>query len=224
MNRGSIKTLAAGFAEDPAQSRYAGLYDAALDRSQEQFALDTRALWKDAATITVVAGTSTYSLPTDFMFEKQVTHKGIQLKPITRARIQMFSANDWATEDEGTPKFYMIDPEEAKKQILLYPIPQASDAGANLILTYYPVPASSTTDSDVPLNSSALLAEYHLALAAHTAWLLLQNEPATPEKVAKKGELYSIYSKKVTEATDLFKNTAAAPLRMLGGRYWKRDV
>lgn len=224
MNRGNIKALAQGFAEDPAGTRYAGLYDAALDRAQEQWALDTKTLWKDASTYTVVSGTSAYSLPTDFMFEKQVTHKGIQLKPITRSMIQYYSANDWATENTGTPKFYMIDPEEGKKQILLYPIPEADDAGANLILTYYPLPASSTTDSDTPLNSSLLMVQFHIGLAAYTAWLLLLNEPATDDKIKKRAELMDIYSVKKTEAVDLFKNTAAAPIRMRGGKYWPRDI
>ncbi len=223
MNRGTIKTLAAGFAEDPSQTKYAGLYDGALDRAQEQFALDTKALWKDASTITVVDGTAAYSIPSDFMFEKLVTHKGIELKPITRARLAMYSANDWATEDKGTPLFYMIDPEEAKKQIVLYPIPQAGDAGANLIITYFPLPASSTDDTATPLNSYALLAQFHIGLAFYVAWLLSLNDIATPEKLNKQAVLRNGYSEKVTEAIELFKNTASAPIRMLGGRIWKRD-
>jgi len=53
---------------------------------------------------------------------------------------------------------------------------------------------------------------------------LLMNDQATPEKSVKKAEMMKIYSDKVTEAVDLFKNTASAPLRMLGGRYWPRDA
>ena len=220
MNRGVLKQLMAGFAEDPAQSRYSGLYDAALDRAQEQFALDTRALWKDAPSYSVTADDADYDLPSDFMWEKRITLDGKELKPITKARLDENSSGDW-TEDTGDPTFFLINPEEASKSIRLYPIPQRSQT---MVLTYFPLPASSTTDSDVPLNSSALLAQFHIALAAYGAWLLMMNDSATAEKAAKKAELLGLYSGKVTEAIDLFKNTASAPIRMGGGRYWPRDV
>jgi len=221
VNRGNIKQLMANFAEDPAQSRFSGLYDDALNRAQEQFALDSKCLWKDAPAYSVAVEDAAYDLPSDFMWEKQVLFDGVELKPITRARIQMFSENDWQTEDKGDPKFYLIDPEEGSKSIRLYPIPQ--EAGT-MVLTYYPLPAESTTDSATPLNGYTLLSQFHIGLAAYGAWLLLMNDQSTPEKSVKKAELMKIYSDKVTEAVDLFKNTASAPLRMLGGRYWPRDA
>lgn len=221
MNRGQIKTLAAGFAEDPDQSKFSGLYDSTLDRAQEQFALDSKSLFKDASTITTVDGTASYDLPTDFMWEKRVTHKGLELLPISRAQLLYYQNQDWS-DDSGTPKYYLIDPEEAQKKILLYPKPEADDAGPNLILSYYPLPASSTDDSATPLNSTALLAQFHMGIAALLAWILLQRVPSTAEMVRKKAELWAIFQRDSGRATDLFKNTARAGMRMRGGRYWKK--
>ena len=223
MNRGAIKTLASGWAGDPQQSRYSGLYDTGLDRAQEQFAMESKALYKDASTVTVVDGTASYNLPSDFMWEKKMTHKGILLTPISRATMEYYQESDW-TDDTGTPKFYIIDPEEGRKTFTLYPIPQGDDAGANLILTYYPLPASSTDDTVNPLNASALMAQFHYGIAAYLAWSLLGNETYTPEISTKRSDLMLTYQKAVTQAVDTFGNTKSASLRLKGGRYWKRDI
>lgn len=222
MNRGAIKSLAANWAGDPASSRYAGLYDSSLDRAQEQFAQDSKALYKDAATITIVDGTAAYNLPTDFMYEKKVTHKNLLLTPISRATMEYYKSTDW-TLDKGTPRYYIIDPEEARKTITIYPVPGGADIGANLVITYYPVPASSTTDTDIPLNGSALMVQFHDGLAAYLAWILLGNEQLTPEISAKRSDLMKTYQNSITAAIDTFGNTKSASLRLRGGRYWRRD-
>lgn len=220
MNLGTITTYASLFCEDPDQTRYTSAqYTSAINEAQRQFALDSKCLWKDASTYTVVDGTAGYSLPTDFMWEKEVTHKGLRLLPISRATLLGLKGDDW-TDDTGTPTNFLIDPEEARKQILLYPIPQSGDAGANLILTYYPLPTDLSSSTDVPLNSSSLLAQFHMAIAEYAAWLLLGFEKATPEFVSKRGGLIRHYNDAVIKATDTFKNTASEPIRMRGGRYW----
>ena len=203
MNLSQIRTLASLFANDPQQTRFPNLYTDVINRAQEQFCFDSKALFKDASTYTVVSGTAGYSLPSDFWLEKQVTHKGIELTPVTRATLQFHNPDDW-TNDTGTPKHYLIDPEEARKQILLYPIPQGDDAGANLILTYYPIPAALSNDTDTPLNSSALMTQFHIGIASYAAWLLLGYESATPEIVSKRADLFKQYQDMVTEAVDYF--------------------
>lgn len=221
MNRGQIRTQAALFAGDPNLTRFNETqYNDAIQRAQEQFAVDSRALYKDAPTITVVAGTSTYDLPTDFWLEKRVEHKGIPLDPITRARLGAVAGQDW-TDDEGTPRFYIIDPEEGRKQLRLYPEPQGGDAGANLVLTYYPLPAEMASDSSTPLNASALMVQFHIGLAAYAAWLLLGAEEAKPEILAKMSKLYQQYQDKVTEAIDTFGNTKSDGIKIQGRRVWR---
>lgn len=219
MNVGQINTLASLFCGDPNQTRFTpAQYLFAANRAQEQFCFDTKALWKDASTITTVDGTATYSLPSDFMWEKAVMFKGLALKPISRATLAEYKASDRWDDDAGTPKYFYIDPEEARKTIGLYPIPRADDAGANLVLTYYPLPTALTADSDTPLNSYALLVEYHIAIACYAAWLLLGYETASPEIMAKRGGLLKQYNDKCINATDRFKNTSSEPMRIRGGR------
>ncbi len=206
----TIEHLAADFAGDPNQTRFSGKFTAAVNRAQEQFALDSKALFKDTSW-TTTAGTATLDLPSDFVLEESVHYNGLPLKPVSRRTLAiLYPDQDW-TLLEGTPTMYMIDPEEAVKSVRLIPIPQEAKT---VIMRHYPLPASVSASSDVVLNSSTLMVQFHLAIAALTAWFLLLYETATPEILLKRNELMKIYSDGVTKAVDTFGNTKSEPLRM----------
>lgn len=218
MNLSTLTAVAAQFANDSAQSRYSGLYTQALNLAQQQFVLDTKCLWKDAPTVSIVAGTANYSLPTDFLWEKQVNLNGLMLTPISRFELARTNTGSrWDTRT-GTPRNYNIDPDVSKSQILLFPIPEANDAGHDLILTYYAMPTDMAAATDIPLNSTPLLAQFHVGLAAWAAWYLLHGDDSTPEMTAKKRELLAIYNDCVSQCVDTFKNTVSQPIRMRGVR------
>jgi hypothetical protein len=148
------------------------------------------------------------------MWEDWVLFDNEKLYPISRYRLQSNNPeSDWTLE-EGTPTHYIIDPEEARKQITLYPEPQAADAGKTLLLRYFAIPAEMDSDTDSPFNSSALLVQFHLGVAAYASWLLLQGSESTPAIETKKRNLLAIYQDHVTKAVDTFKNTASEPIRM----------
>jgi len=221
MNRGEIRTLAAAFVEDPNQTKYNSTkYNDAIEKSQQQFAMDSKALYADSA-ITMVKDQAAYSLPTDFMYEKAVSLNGLGLEPISRATLDFYRTSERWDDDAGTPKYYIIDPKEASKTITLFPIPNSTDAGTSLVLTYYPYPAAMTADSDIPLNSSALMLQFHIGIAAYASWLLLMYLQQSPEIVQKRNELLKTYTDKINDAIQTFGDTKSEQLRMKGGRYWK---
>lgn len=223
MNLGTLRTWTANFCGDPNQSRFSAQYLAAINEAQKQFALDTKSLYKDQS-YSIVDGTATYALPSDFMFEKAggITLNGLGLIPKTRAELNFYySGTDW-DDLTGTPLFYIVDPENARNTIRMVPIPQGADVGTNnLVMTYYPNPADLAADSDTPLNSTANLAQFHIGIAAYAAWLILNGETPTPELMAKMDKLLAQYSDKSSEAISLYGNTVSASLRMRGGRYWR---
>lgn len=219
MNRGQLNTLASLFAGDPNLTRYATYYNDAADRAQEQFVFDSKCLFKDT-TFTLVSGTAGYSLPADFLWDLRCTHKGLRIEPVSRETLEFYRRSDRWDDDEGTPKYYLIDPEESRKQITMFPKPRGDDEGANTVLTYVAKPTAMTADSDEPLNGYDYLVPYHIGIAAYQAWLLLGYETATPELMAKRAALFKHYQDKVMEATDRFKNTPSEPMRMRGGRVW----
>ena len=214
MTRATLRALAAGFAEDANQTKYtAAKYNEAIELAQQQFAMDSKALYKDSA-ITMVVDTGSYDLPTDFMYEKSVTLNGLELKPVSRATLEADRTSDKWSDDAGTPKRFIIDPEEARKTITLYPIPDSTDAGTAIVVTYYPFPTAMTADSSVPLNSSALMVQFHIGLAAYTAWLLLMNLTQTPEISIKRRDLLKMYIDRIGEAIQTFGNTKSEPMSL----------
>lgn len=217
MNLGTLRTLAANFLGDPDQTRFTGKYDAALNRAQDQFALDSRVLFKDQS-YTSAADDSTYVLPSDFMWEDKVTFDGRLLQPISRFDLEIEKRGDSWEDDEGTPTHYLVDPEEANKVLRLYPTPQAGDADKTIVLRYFPKPTDMASDSDQPLNSYALLAQFHPGISAYAAWEMLTYEEQTPAIVAKRRELLQIYNDTVTKAVNTFANTISEPIQLQGGR------
>jgi len=213
MNRGEIRTMASRLVEDPSSTKFSVVVvNDSIDKANKQFSLDSKALYKDSA-ITMVSGTAAYSLPTDFMYEKEVTLNGIKLDPISRATLQSFKTSDKWSDDEGTPKYFVIDPEENRKTITLYPKPSNTDDGTAIVLTYYPVPVTMTADSDVPLNSSSLMVQFHTGLAHYAAWLLLGYITQTAEIAQKRAGFQKEYQDKVAEAIQTFGNTKSESLR-----------
>lgn len=217
MNLSQLRTRASDMAGDKNQTRYSATqYLNALNEGQKQFALETRALWKDKSW-SHAANDADEDLPTDFMWEEEVTYDGIRLEPTTRHELNRLSGDDWTDDTATTPTRYIIDPEEAVKEIVLYPIP--TDA-KTLVMRYFPLPTDLASDSDIPLNSSALMVQFHLGIAAYAAWLLLFGEQLTPAIIEKRRELLATYADSVSKAQTLFKNTVSAPIKIIGSRIW----
>lgn len=216
MNRSSMRTQIADFCGDRNITRFTETqYNTAIDRAQEQFSYDTRALWKDVS-YTTANGDADYDLPSDFTWEDWVTYNGKELVPISRHELQTRYGEDWASV-EGEPTHFIIDPEEAVKELLLFPIPQEAKT---VVMRYFPLPAALSSDSSVPLNSSALMAPFHLGLCAFAAKLLLMGEDPTPAILQKMAMMDRIYLEATSKANDTFRNTASAPINIRGGRTW----
>ena len=210
MNLTTIQSRTAKFCGDPNQTRFGSEYVDAINDAQKQFALDSRALFKDKA-YTATADTSTYALPTDFICEDTVTYNGLPLKPVSRHTLYtLYPGTDWTTL-KGTPTSYMVDPEAANLFLRLIPVPQ--DALA-ISMRYFPLPADVAAGSDVILNSSTLMVQFHIGIAALAAWIILTFETPTPEIIQKRTELMKIYQDAVTKAVDTFGNTKSEPLRL----------
>lgn len=225
MNRGAVRTQAAIFCGDPDQTRYTTTqYNDAINRAQDNFAAESRALWKDV-TWTTVSGTAAYAfsaassdISSDFQYEDWVMFDGSELSPMSRHELQRLTRGDDWTDDSGAPTHFIIDPEQAQRKIRLYPIP---DSAKTLTLRYYPLPAELSSDSDIPFNSSTLMTRFHLGIAAFAAWLLIMGEVQTPPLAAKQAKLLALYSDAVDKAIDTFKNTMSMGIRIKGSRVWR---
>lgn len=219
MNLGTLRTQVGAFLGDPNGSRFsAAVKLTALNQAQTQFALDTQALFKDTSW-SHAASDADENLPSDFMWEDRVTWDGYELTPISRHELNRLNpGTDWTDDTSTSPTHYIIDPEEAVKEIVLYPIPTEAKT---LRMRYFPLPADLSSDSDTPLNSSALMAQFHIGIAAYAAWLLLLQEEQTPSIVQKEKAMLTIYNDMTEKAISKFKNTASAPIKKKGWFVWR---
>ena len=215
----SMRTQTSQFCGDVDQTRYtATQYLNAINRAQEQFSLDTRALFKDKSW-SHAASDADEDLPSDFMWEDYVTYGAVELIPISRHELNRSKGEDWTADTAELPTHYIIDPEQAVKEIVVYPIPSQAKT---MIMRYYAFPTALAADSDTPLNSSALMVQFHMGICAFAAWLILLSETeVTPFLIAKRRELLALYQDACAKADQTFKNTASAPLKIRGTRIYQ---
>lgn len=219
MTLATMTAATAALINDSQQTRQAGNYTQALNLAQQQFAFDTKCLWKDYTIAAITPGTATYALPSDFMWEKRVLYNGVPLGPASRDELARTHAGSRWDIITGTPTTYTVDPEVAKSSMTLFPIPDSND-NKDLILTYFCYPTDMASGGcDNPLNATPLLAPFHIGICAWAGWYLLASEDADGKMEANRRELIEIYNKTVTEAVNTFKNTVSQPLRMRGVRY-----
>lgn len=213
-NRSELRTLTSSFCEDPSITKFtATRYNDALETGQKQFCLDTKALYKTQAFVMDVAD-ATYDLPTDFIGDKIVMLNGIELEPVSKTKLSnLYKSRRWDTL-EGTPKYYVIDPMDANKQLLLVPIPDSVSEGTDLQLTYFAAPTAMSSDSATPFNSSTLMTQFHIAVACYAGWLLLGYLTPTDPIISKRRDLLNTYTGKVNEAIADFGDTKSEPLSL----------
>jgi hypothetical protein len=214
MNRAELRTLASSFCEDPSITKFTtAKYNDALEQAQRQFTMDSKSLYKTASS-TMVVGTAEYDLPTDYILDKLVMLNGVKLEPISRNSLaELYKSRRWDTLT-GTPVNYISDPMEANKKLILFPIPDSDVDGTDLALTYYALPSAMSTDSASPFNSSALMGQFHIAVASYAAWLLLGYLSPTDALVAKRKDLIGTYTMKVNEAIQTFGDSPSEPMSL----------
>ena len=212
MNRSELRSLTANFCEDPGQTKFTPTkYNDGLETAQKQFAVDSKALYKTYS-YTLAVDTAPYDLPTDYVQDKLVMLNGVALEPISRATLaELYKGRRWDTLT-GTPRNYISDPMEAQKKLILFPIPDSVVDGTDLSLTYVALPAAMSSDSASPFNSSALMAQFHIAVASYAAWLLLGYLTPTDAIISKRRDLISTYTGKVNEAIQGFGDTPSEPM------------
>lgn len=218
MTLAQLTAVVQQFVNDNAGTRYNGLYTGALNIAQDQFAIDSKCTFKDMPIQYAVNNQSVYPLPADFMWEKLVLFNGLMLPPISRFELARINTGSRWDQNTGTPTAYNIDPDLARQDLLLYPIPQNNDAGKDIQMTYFALPADMVNPGDLPLNGNPLLAQFHVGIAAWAAWYLLQSEDASATISQKKKDLIGIYNDFVSQCSDTFKNTVSEPLRSRGVR------
>lgn len=210
------------FLNDPNHDRYStSQIDNQLDFVQDRWNVDAGIL-VDSVTITTVSGTRTYAVsnltgtPIDF---RRVTHMGIDLQKQSKTWFDLYAGDDWS-DDVGTPRYFYIDTDADGFNIVLYPIPQTADAGANLVVEYVKRHTPLASASDEPFNSLVYVSPYHYGLAYRVAANILAQDP-DPINVPKALRFLKLSEEAFSDLYQHFRVLGEdEPWRMAGGRNW----
>lgn len=228
MTLSDLQSLIGSLCNDPNHDRYSlSDINTELDNSQNKWNMSARII-ADTVTITVVDGTRQYALSgltgTPISFSR-VTHKGLDLTKRSKQWLDLYSGIDWTTVI-GTPTLYVIEQRDPSNQyITLYPIPQAGDAGANLVVEYVKAHTSMSASTDVPFMAGSetnyLLRPYDWGLAYDVSARLLKRDPSSQNQ-ERKTDYKKEADNVLADVIQVFKAfEAEEPKRMSGGRRWQ---
>lgn len=129
---------------------------------------------RKSTVITLVAGTTFYSLPTDFYVSDSVVYKNRSIPEDTVERLDR-SESDWRVSNStGTIVKYYINKERTK--IGFEPV---TDGTGHLEMWYIPVLADMSSDSAIPFNGLYKYYNYHHLLTYYAAGYLLLSDNKT---------------------------------------------
>lgn len=222
-----LQSMIGDLTNDPNHDRYSlSRIASELDNSQNKWNIEAKII-KDTVTLTVVDGTRQYLLSTltgtPISFPR-VTHKGIELRKVSKSWIDLYTGSDWTT-DTGTPTKFLIEATDPAVQYLtVHPTPQSGDAGAYLVVEYIKAHTPMSAASDTPFMSGSetnyLLRPYDWGLAYSVSARLLINDP-DPTNRAKIPSQASIANGVMAEVVQVFKQLEVEEpkrIRVFSGR------
>lgn len=124
--------------------------------------------------ITLVTGTTYYTLPTDTLAIQRVTKDRRNLPETSLIKLDGDSSNGTWENSVGVANSYFQDPSQTDK-IGVYPWPNSSSSTGTIKVIYYAVAPVISSDADIPFNGEARFYAYHDLLeyfAAYRVYLL----------------------------------------------------
>lgn len=142
------------------RQRYTDTQLTNLINESQRDAINFSALIHKQTSITLVVGTTYYTLPTDVMMIERVTFKNKNLPEQTLTALDS-AANYGAWEQtSGTASNYFQDPTQSTK-LGIYPFPATAASTGTVKVMYQSQGTDLSSASDVPFNSETRFYPYH---------------------------------------------------------------
>jgi len=138
--------------------------NAFLNEGQRQIVLEARPILK-SSNFELVAGTTWYSLPSDFLQLNRVTRDYYTLPETTPDALDRTSR--WE-ETGASATHYLVD-FSSRTKIRLYPWPESSSSTGTVRYQYWAQATDMSADADTPFNGIAELTPYHYVIAYFAA-------------------------------------------------------
>ena len=137
--------------------------DAQIDSFSNEGQRDVvNATWviKKSTSITLVSGTTFYSLPTDLIAIGRVTWRNRNIYEATLTKLDSDFNNSAWLDTGGPPQKYYQDPTQSDK-IGIYPFPNSASSTGTIKINYFSQGTNMSADSDVPFNGENRYISYH---------------------------------------------------------------
>lgn len=151
-------------------------YNEFLNEAQADVLNNTWAVSKSSS-ISLVSGTTCYTIPTDLIAISRITLENKNLDETSLIKLDGDNGNSNWLLSAGLPQNYYQDPTRTD-QICMYPFPNTSASTGTLRVQYYSRGTDMSSDSDIPFNSEYRFFIYHRILEYYAAFrvYLLEGE------------------------------------------------
>ena len=226
-NLADLQALASDHLNDPGNTRYTlATINSHFDIAQDRWNRMAH-ICRNTVILTSVTNQGNYAItgltgtPLEIL---RVTHKGVELTKRSKSYFDRYSADDWTTH-QGTPTDFVIDINSNPVNIVLFPVPQGNDAGANLSVEYVLRHDPMVNSSDTPFTAQGvanlLMLPFAAGLAIEVAADILEHDP-TPETVKKAAYFRKDANDVLSDVISFYDRLETdEPLRMAGGRTWR---
>lgn len=140
--------------------------DTWLNEGQRVAVLDAKPIFK-SANFELVAGTTFYSLPSDFLQMRRLSLRYLDLSEITQESLDNKVGLQWEVSG-GLPTNYFIS-FASRTKVGFYPFPDTSSSTGTVRYEYYAQATNLSATTDEPFGGAAELDPYHYILAYYAA-------------------------------------------------------
>ena len=219
MNLGQLESRIGQKLGDPNNVEFTTtIIDKAVNDAQERIVLETKCL-TDTQSISIVAGTREYDLPTNYLITEGVKIDDTPLDPTTKKDLDFYAGSSW-NDLEGFPTQYYIDNEDPDTLKLGFDTKPQTAGTDNCKHLFIVNPTDLALSASIPFDSNTLLYPYHKILVHEVVQDLLQGKQLTSDIQAKIAFHQKEVDKLIYKIKSVFKNASNSKLRMKGGRVW----
>ncbi len=143
--------------------------DTYLNEAQRIVILDAKPIIK-AGTFELVAGTTYYSLPSNFLQMRRLSLRYLDIEEITQEALDNKVGLQWQTSG-GLPTNYYIA-FASRTKVGFYPFPDTTSSTGTVRYEYYAQSTDLSATTDEPFGGDAELDPYHYILAYYAAYRL----------------------------------------------------
>lgn len=163
--------------------------NALINEAQRDVINNTWAI-RTSTSISLVAGTTYYTLPTDIIQIERVTLDRKNISETTLIKLDGENDNGAWADVHAKPRQYFQDPAQLGR-IGVYPFPLVTADLGTLKIIYFSQAPTLSADSDIPFNSESRFATFHDLLIFYPAYRIYLIEGEMDKAAAYRSEYES---------------------------------